>query len=242
MKKIIYAFVLSLIMCLLFVPISCVYADGTEIKIDSVTATGGGTAEVPVILSGNGGICGANITVAYDDRLRLEGIDRGSALSSLAMTKPGSLASNPFVLVWDGTEEDTSNGTMVVLTFAVPDAAGEYAVEVSYSSGDIVDGKLNPVNVVLTQGKITVTSGNSVSITLDEREYVLASDKDSDGIVLVSFYDERGSLVSVRIFRNANERIALTSLENAATAKLMLWSDTGILRPICGANTVRLGR
>lgn len=239
MKKNIYAFILSFLICLLVVPV--VYADGTRIEIGSVTAVGG-TAEVPITLSGNSGICGANITVSYNEKLQLKGITRGSALLSLTMTKPGSLASNPFVLVWDGTEEDASNGVMAVLKFAVPSADGEYDIEISYSDGDIVDGELHPVNVGLKQGKITVTSGNSVSITLDEREYVLTSDEDSDGIVLVSFYDERDSLVSVRIFRNADERIALTSPENAATAKLMLWSDTGILRPICGANTVRLGR
>lgn len=239
MKKNIYAFILSFLICLSVIPV--VYADGTRIEIGSVTAVGG-TAEVPITLSGNSGICGANITVSYNEKLQLKGITRGSALPSLAMTKPGSLASNPFVLVWDGTEEDASNGVMAVLEFAVPSADGEYDIEISYSDGDIVDGELHPVDVGLKQGKITVTSGKFVSILLDEHEYILTSGEDSDGIVLISFYDERGRLLSVGIFRNTDERIALTSPENAATAKLMWWSDSGRLRPICASKTVGIGR
>ena len=110
---------------------------------------GGETVDVPITLSGNSGICGANIVISYDKNLQLTGITKGSALSSLSMTKPGSIASNPFAVVWDGMEADSTNGTIAVLTFKTPSNAGKYSINVSYDEGDIVDGTLSPVNVTL---------------------------------------------------------------------------------------------
>lgn len=156
MKKIIHTFIFSFLICLLLIPVNAVYANNTEINIGDVTATGGETVEVPITLSGNSGICGANIVISYDKGLQLTGITKGSALSGLAMTKPGSIASNPFAVVWDGMEADSTNGTIAILTFKAPSNAGKYSINVSYDEGDIVDGTLSPVSVTLKNGSITV--------------------------------------------------------------------------------------
>lgn len=165
MKKIIHTFIFSFLICLLLIPVSAVYANNTEINIGDVTATGGETVEVPIILSGNSGICGANIVISYDKSLQLTGITKGSALSSLSMTKPGSIVSNPFAVVWDGMEADSTNGTIAILTFKTPSNAGKYSINVSYDEGDIVDGTLSPVNVTLKNGSITVEDSAPVSGT-----------------------------------------------------------------------------
>lgn len=166
MKKIIHTFIFSFLICLLLIPVSAVYANNTEINIGDVTAMGGETVDVPITLSGNSGICGANIVISYDKNLQLTGITKGSALSSLAMTKPGSIASNPFAVVWDGMEADSTNGTIAVLTFKTPSNAGKYSINVSYDEGDIVDGTLLPVSVTLKNGSITVEDSSPVSGTI----------------------------------------------------------------------------
>ena len=156
MKKYFYQILLSLLTCLLFTSLNAT-ANNTELYIGNITATEGETVEVPVILSGNTGICGANIRIAYDSNLQLVGITNGSALSTLTMTKPGDMTSNPFTLVWDGMEADYTDGTIAVLTFKVPSNVGKYNVSLSYDEGDIVNNTLTPVSVGLKNGSITVS-------------------------------------------------------------------------------------
>lgn len=170
MKKSIHSFIVLMLICLLLIPVNAVYASNTEINIGNITAVGGKTVDVPIILSGNTGICGANIVISYDKALSLTGISKGSALSSLAMTKPGSLASNPFTIVWDGTEEDCTDGTIAVLTFKAPSKAGKYDISISYDNGDIVDGNLLPIALTTKNGSVTVENTEVVSgtkITID---------------------------------------------------------------------------
>lgn len=126
------------------------------ISVDTVTTTGGESIQVPIRLSDNIGICGAVISVQYNDNLTLTKVDNGDALSSLEMTKPGRLTENPIKLVWDGLEEDSTNGTIAVLTFVAPLIPGDYEISVLCEDGDIVNGNLNAISVKTEQGKITV--------------------------------------------------------------------------------------
>lgn len=130
----------------------------TTISIDSVTTSGGESVKIPITLSDNSGICGMTISIRYDESLTLTKIDKGDALTSLEMTKPGRLTENPIKLVWDGLEEDKTNGTIGVLTFVVPLIDGDYDISVSYEAEDIVDGALNPISVKSEQGKVKVES------------------------------------------------------------------------------------
>lgn len=179
MKKSIHSFIMSMLICLLLIPVNAVYASNTEINIGNITAVGGKTVDVPITLSGNTGICGANIVISYDKALSLTGISKGSALSSLAMTKPGSLASNPFTIVWDGTEEDCTDGTIAVLTFKAPSKAGKYDISISYDNGDIVDGNLSPIDLTTKNGSVTVENTEVVSGTKITIDSVTAKPGDS---------------------------------------------------------------
>ena len=147
-KQIISVLISIAVLVMMFVPINA--ETRTTITVENVTANMGETIAVPIKLSENTGICGATISVSYDERLVLTSIDKGSALSSLAMTKPGNLSANPVKIVWDGMDADGSNGIMALLTFALPNESGTFNVSVSYEDGDIVDGTLSPINI-LTQ-------------------------------------------------------------------------------------------
>ena len=127
-----------------------------SITVNQVTAEGGTSVDVPISISGNPGICGATISVSYDTSLTLTKVVGGEALSGLDMTKPGKLTANPIKILWSGTEEDSSNGTIAVLTFTTPKSPGAYPVQVSYDSGDIMNGSYLPVDFQVTNGGITI--------------------------------------------------------------------------------------
>lgn len=170
MKKYFYMILQSILICLLLIPVNAVYASNTEINIGNITAVGGKTVDVPITLSGNTGICGANIVISYDKALSLTCITKGSALSTLTMTNPGSISSNPFTIVWDGMEADSTNGIMAVLTFKAPSNAGKYDISISYDDGDIVDGNLLPIALTAKNGSVTVENTEPVlgtEITID---------------------------------------------------------------------------
>lgn len=160
MKKI-YA-----IICLIMLGVlSCcttVFAAGiTELKVDNVTASGNDeTIDVPIKISKNLGICGMTLTINYDEKLTLKEINSGEALTSLQMTKPKDIRLHPLKLLWDGIEADKSNGCIVNLKFYNPGIAGTYEIAISYTEGDITEGDLNPIDVAITNGKITLNLNN----------------------------------------------------------------------------------
>lgn len=145
-------------MCLM-IPAS---AAGIALTVGTVSVDAGGattSVEVPIVLSGNSGICGMSFSVSYDSALTLAELTVGDALSTLDYTKPKSLSANPLKLLWDGVDNDYSNGEILVMTFEVPtDAAGEYAISLSYDTGDIYNGDMDDIDVSCVAGKIVVKS------------------------------------------------------------------------------------
>lgn len=213
---------------------------GTTITIDSVTAKPGESFTVPVRIAGNTGICGATLTFDYSTPLTLTNITKGEGFSSLTMTKPGSYSSGPFVLVWDGLEADKSNGVIAYLTFTAPETEGSYSISVSFDDGDIVDGELNSVKVGSVQGKAIITSSPSVNIKVNNADYTLTSKENTNGIILVSFYDENGKLILFKSFNDTETQISVSSPQNAKTAKLMWWSSLNALKPVGNAKKIIL--
>ena len=160
-------------------------ADVPSVSVDNVTASEGATVDVSVKISDNTGICGATLKVQYDSRLTLTDISSGDAFSSMTFTKPGDLSANPVNLVWDSADADYTNGTIAVLSFKTPNAAGKYSVEVSYEEGGVVDGDLKPVLLNITNGNITVANqeviqgscGETVNWKLDNSGVLTISGK-----------------------------------------------------------------
>lgn len=213
---------------------------GTIITVDTVTAQPGESFTVPVRIAGNTGICGATLTFNYSTPLALTNITKGDGFSSLTMTKPGSYSSGPFVLVWDGLEADTSNGIIAYLTFTAPKTEGIYDISVSFDDGDIVDGNLNPVKVDLIQGKANITSGQSISIKLNDKNYILTSKCNKNGTVLISFYDNDNRFIQLKCFNDSDTQIIVSSPQNSATAKLMWWDGLTEIKPIGDIKEIEL--
>ena len=159
-KRIRVTIITALIMALLPLSMISTHAeDITTIGVDEMIVEAGATVSVPIWISNNSGVCGATITIAYGVGLELTGVEKGDALGSLTMTKPGNFTANPINIVWDGLEEDNSDGIMAELTFKVPEEPGDYDIKISYEDGDIVNGDLEPVDVEVMSGKITVENG-----------------------------------------------------------------------------------
>ena len=111
-----------------------------------------------MVLNNNPGVLGASITLTYDSNLTLTKATKGEAWSTLMPTMPGVYTS-PCNFGWDGVEADDSNGIVLTLTFKVADdaAAGNYAIDITYTNGNIFDGDMNPVIFDIINGKITVS-------------------------------------------------------------------------------------
>ncbi|MBQ3425643.1 MAG: hypothetical protein IJH37_00680 [Clostridia bacterium] len=205
------------------------------VSTDEVNVNNGGSVDVPIRISGNTGICGATFSVSYDERLTLTKITKGTALSSLAMTNPGNLSANPARIVWDGMEQDESNGIIATLTFTVPDNAGKYDVNISYDDGDIVDGNLSPVDLDISNGFIKVVSSNQITVKVNDKS-VLLSGSESEGKIIVAFYDDNRNLISVNLYDVDN--IQTTCSESTSYAKVMWWNSSSSMKPMCDAQTI----
>ena len=113
---------------------------------------------VPVKISANPGLAGAFVTVQYDEALKLTDVKAGGALGSLTFTPGGDLSANPFNLLWDGQDADTSNGDIALLTFELPKNAGEYKISLGGDPQSFYDNELKDVPVSFVDGGITVTA------------------------------------------------------------------------------------
>lgn len=203
------------------------------IAVEDVTASPGESISVPVYISNNTGICGATISILYDENLVLTNISQGTALSSLSMTKPGNLLANPINIGWDGMEADSSNGIIATLTFKVPTVGGAYQIIPSYTSGDVVDGALQPVNLKMNKGQITVDNSIRATVKIGEKSVTLKNDTNNRGEILVAFYTGDGKLITVKSYLPQNEPINVDNVETASYAKVMWWRDLSNLTPLC---------
>lgn len=174
MKKV-TSVMLSLFMVLqVLVPLSAFAETTTTITVGSVTDYAGEVVEVPITIEGNPGILGATLSVSYDSGITLVDAVKGDAFSTLTMTKPGKYVS-PCNFVWDGqdiADEDIVDGTVLTLSFEIDaDAASgsKYDIKVSYDDGDIVDKDLNPVDVTLVDGCITVVDYTPGDLNDDQK-------------------------------------------------------------------------
>ncbi len=154
MKKVISLLLALLLLCSAL-PVS---AAGEEIAIavGTVNAQKGQSVSVPITISGNTGICGARFAIAYSQKLKLTGVDKGMAFSSLTLTKPGDFSANPIYLVWDGMDADSSNGVIATLTFTVPQESGTFEITASYEEGDITDGDLQEISPAIQNGSVII--------------------------------------------------------------------------------------
>lgn len=135
--------------------------DATTIRVESYTAAVGEDVNVDIVIENNPGILGATLEITFDESLTLVSATAGEAFSYLTMTRSGELTS-PCRFVWDGqecNEEDIKDGVILTLSFDVAENAEigkNLEIAVSAPGNDILDNNLNPVDVNLVNGSITV--------------------------------------------------------------------------------------
>lgn len=155
----IIATILSLIMIVSTVPIIAFAAKVPTLTVDSVEAEPGDTVKVNVKISGNTGIAGALIGVAYDSRLALVSAENGEAFQSLTFTKPGKLG-NPAKFLWDSESKiSKQDGTVLILTFKVSENAekgSKLNVNIICQYGDIYDYNMKTIEVKSVNGGVNI--------------------------------------------------------------------------------------
>ena len=146
-----------------------------KLVIGNVETDAGSTIRVTIDIQNNPGIIGALLTISYDPALTLINAEAGSAWGSLSFTKP-NVFSNSCNFVWDGVSgADYNNGTILVLTFEVPDDVDPgtvYGISASYTYGNMLNEDLEAVNLEIESGSITVIN--------------LIGDVNDDGVVDVA--------------------------------------------------------
>lgn len=131
----------------------------TTISVGEINSDESDDISVPIMIEGNTGICGSILYVTCDDGLTVKAINTGDALQSLKMTKPGDLSVMPIKILWDGIEEDTTNGQLFTLIFDKPVNDGKYEIKLSYNQSDVFNGELEPVDLELKDGFIRIRNG-----------------------------------------------------------------------------------
>lgn len=132
-----------------------------KLVISQVESKAGLEVQVTIDIRNNPGVLGAILMLEYDPALTLVSAVKGNAWSSLAFTAP-NLSANPGNLVWDGVNNaDFSDGTIVTLTFRVPDDAEVgtvYDICASYGYENIINADLEHVELGIENGSVTVTT------------------------------------------------------------------------------------
>lgn len=169
---------LSVLLLVTLLPMG-VFADADEtqpsvsIRVESASAAPGATVVIPVYVENNPGILGARLAFEFDDGLTLTKAERGEAFDTLTMTKPGRFVS-PCQFLWDGqeiAEEDVKDGVILTLTFEVsPEASSgdRLGIRISYTAGDIVDADLQPLDVDMVSGTISVIDYIPGDVNMDQ--------------------------------------------------------------------------
>ncbi len=177
-------------------------------KIADVEAKSGSIVRVTIDVQNNPGIIGALLTIEFDPALTLIGAEAGGAWNTLNFTKP-AVFTNSCNFVWDGVAgADYGNGTIIVLTFAVPagvEFGTVYNVSASYLPNNMINANLESMDIEIVDGSITVgnvggdVNADGVVDVLDViilRRYLAggydvvidnaSADMDSDGYITVA--------------------------------------------------------
>lgn len=142
-----------LVVVIVFSTVTIAFAAGTPtITISSASVAPGETVTLNVSLSDNPGINTFSLGFSYDEtRLSLTDVKLVSGI-------PGQFAYSKKA-VWLNSEDITTNGDYLTLTFSVLENAptGDASVDVVYSAGDISNYNEDDVNFQTVGGTVKVT-------------------------------------------------------------------------------------
>ena len=143
-------------------------APAPQLTLGSVTAQPGQTVKLPIVLSGNPGLCGMSFALSYDKTyLVLEDYDcTGEILTPGDWTVGIGEGEKALWLQSDQTDAD---GEILTLVFRLADNAPQGSITVALTDCLAVDGEGNPCTLTLESGTITVASGILGDINGDGR-------------------------------------------------------------------------
>lgn len=137
---------------------------GATVGVQSVSAKPGSFVSVPVVLSGNPGIVGARMNIAYDPSLlTLTNIRDGGLLGTDALVVGDDLSRTPFTVLWEdglATADHTRDGTLLTLEFYVNETATEQTthIELLFDQSDFFNVGLGDVPFTATRGGVNIAA------------------------------------------------------------------------------------
>lgn len=208
------------------------------ITVGSIVSKPNDTIEVPLYLSQNTGICAATLTIEYDDALSLTKIEKGNAFTGFSMTvSGGDLKPNPCKILFDSTNEVDTNGLLATLTFTTPSYDDVYNIAVNYNNGDIVNGNLTPISVVIKNGAISVMS-DIVEIAIGDKTVCLPVSTETGNTLYVAYYTDDDKMTSLKMYSLNNASITADADATASYAKVFYWTNN--FAPLCISQLVVL--
>ena len=177
MRKII-AIILALVICFCSV---CVYADTNEkftIRVDSKEVKVGETIELNINMENNTGILAMLFVLNYDSEcLKLIDVKNGTIVEGAIFGNDYSQI--PYKMLWNSASDTnfTDNGVLATLVFEVMANASDSVTDVTltYKEKNVYDVDLNPVDISVENGTITIVSEEN---NVDDSENI--SDKENN--------------------------------------------------------------
>ena len=183
-------------------------SDGTPAVIETATVSAkpGAVVRVPVSVTSNPGIAGAQLDILFDDGLILKDIVPGDILS-VGTFEPD--VSNKGVQWYYNQANVTATGVLFTLEFEVSATAKNgdtYAVTANVTDGitaNLSDYDSNPVNAEFKPGKvqITETASDTIINTVSRSESAVTASvtcADTAATVFCGAYNNSGKMIAVR--------------------------------------------
>ena len=129
------------------------------ITVDTVTASPGSIAEVPVRIRSNPGIAALTLNISYDDtQLKLLGADDGKILGTSTFLAGNDMTMIPYTLMWDDLSDtnNTGNGIAAVLKFEVLAESGLAPVNVEVYQPSTYNIDLEEVTFAAVGGGVKI--------------------------------------------------------------------------------------
>lgn len=214
------------------------------IEVATVSGKPGETVRVPVSVTSNPGIAGAQLDILFDSDLMLKNIIQGDVLS--AGTFNPDISAGRIQWYYDQANV-TNTGVLFTLEFEISANAKNgdaYAVTVNVKDGitaNLSDYDFNPVNAEFKAGKVQVgdTSGNAVISTISRNGNTITANvvcADSNASVFCAVYNNSGKMISVRsaqITSESNYQFQFDGQQFDYAKAFIVDSD---FRPLCESN------
>ena len=148
---------------------------GANITIQNKTVHNGQTFDLDIELSNNTGLVSLYLTLDYDSSImKLINVKKKGALSSLTMTTTNTdtdlgYGILPFNMLWDGREQDNTNGVIATLTFEtdIEASVGDYDITLTYNPSSTNSAYNTPATLNINNCIVSIVNGEYTAIYQD---------------------------------------------------------------------------